>query len=1545
MAAIPQDVLNEYLNNYRPNLDIELSNVMYEKRVSFNNTLKSGLKYGDINLFPINNNYIINQDIYKDELTNIFLNTIEGSVKTQNEEYFNTIFSRNTGYNKIPLSLALKIKHWYNKSIGNGSAFDSLNAYIDNEIQKYNFSGPDFDETTINTKYNDVLKGRSYSYHNLTDLSNGYTIRAVNFNQIFLDKYGNNEQYDLYVNELKPFPVIDTTTLTLNNELDKIVHFDGLYKLGRLNKIFIPSYEIFINSINSNLDNVIKKVKANTLTAYDTVLIRLFVDICKLKCDYIQGNISDEDLIKICNIFDSQKSISNESDIVWFICNIMNLDSLLPNNIVYLKLNTTNVKGKESVLDTRSFLKKQWEDDYNNHVYNVEKYHPWVKSDDVGTFALLPSLGGLKNVHKYITKDNKYYKYRIIEVSGKNKVFVVNQDGSIDENNSYASNIKGMNKHNSNILWFANDYNTYDDLNVTFDGIKELTNGSIDISGITKNLSITERTSVIKKIAEYDFEETLDYNLLIQLISSVGYDNIILPNGYRFGNGKEKEILNIDDVLALLAGYSGDNYYFAQATGIGGLINTLLTSMQYDRYTKVIDEYQSQYIIIKNDSVLPMTKSIYEFGTNPSFLLNNVTDIDKYITSIGENNLYRLLLTDENVTNIYFDHNEDINDYNQFIATLGFQFNTFNDNLVSFYHICKNTKVGGGSPRDLLKTIITNNKKFFEVILRKVSSRLSEYTDTNNPSFVLSKQIKDDLNEFKADTYYNLKLIHDNYIAFGSNNKLKSPNGIKNSKVPISTDIDNILNNDLFYSFDLNFDCKDNIPIQTKNKITNLYDYVKVLDTGNNDVGHSIYVDLVHLKDTLKLKVDGSLNTEYVTKNTIYGLLDNIANNNRFIMHSICSYANLNSALSVNDTASDFANKMFGTNTTIEKIDNAPALIFQLANLNSVTDKSKYETPSEPNPLNSFCLDLKVEDGNVKVASEAYPDKFGESLVSSFVVDFANKNQNMFSNMNVSTNEFANTEEAIKSYTNMVSNTNETKSIISSNNLFNIIQNRSYTCTINSIGNVMIQPLSYFYLKNVPIFNGTYWITNVVHDIKPNTILTTFKGVRQPITTISNNKSSVIRYLAKVVDKIAQTNKVEDTSVDGNINTTSGMIFHNRYSDSPYGTWYQRNQNGVFADYDGLDIVYAYLIRETDGEPYYILELSKIYNQAKFACMNLNGGKKSIDNKNVIRYIVDVILPRDESISELVSKYPVDINSVVFNKLNDLATLDNVDGLFVPDKPLVANSGIFLSNGVNPSKTSEIIVNLGTLTDISLDNKICSKIIDSVDISNTNRVKMDVKTNLGFTNYDILSPLGFKVDNSNKVKDVTVKDVVTVKHIGIYGKNKKKLYILADYTKPAPSIIPLFSLKALLTKAILALKKLAFGILNNNPGNIRKNDKTYIGEVVPSNHKRFKTFISAEYGIAASINLFRIYQEQYKLLTISDMINRYAPSFENNTNNYLKLITKISKLDVNITFELTYENVYKLMKAVLIVESSYKLTDEVFAKAWEIYQQYVNKAK
>lgn len=78
------------------------------------------------------------------------------------------------------------------------------------------------------------------------------------------------------------------------------------------------------------------------------------------------------------------------------------------------------------------------------------------------------------------------------------------------------------------------------------------------------------------------------------------------------------------------------------------------------------------------------------------------------------------------------------------------------------------------------------------------------------------------------------------------------------------------------------------------------------------------------------------------------------------------------------------------------------------------------------------------------------------------------------------------------------------------------------------------------------------------------------------------------------------------------------------------------------------------------------------------------------------------------------------------------------------------------------------------------------------------------------------------------------------------------------------------------------------GERNNNPGNLVNTPETWQGEIVNGDDKKFMQFTTAVLGIRALGKLLLNYQRKYGLDTIREIISRWAPPNENDTEKYIE---------------------------------------------------------
>ena len=121
------------------------------------------------------------------------------------------------------------------------------------------------------------------------------------------------------------------------------------------------------------------------------------------------------------------------------------------------------------------------------------------------------------------------------------------------------------------------------------------------------------------------------------------------------------------------------------------------------------------------------------------------------------------------------------------------------------------------------------------------------------------------------------------------------------------------------------------------------------------------------------------------------------------------------------------------------------------------------------------------------------------------------------------------------------------------------------------------------------------------------------------------------------------------------------------------------------------------------------------------------------------------------------------------------------------------------------------------------------------------------------------------------------------------------------------------------------------GIRNKNPFNIRKSNNSWRGKTALNPDKEFERFTSMDYGLRAGFLLLRNAYLAKGFNTVEKIINRYAPSSENNTDAYIKYIYEHSShLFPGQTLNVTGLAFYELCMCICKYESDYDLSYEHF---------------
>lgn len=128
------------------------------------------------------------------------------------------------------------------------------------------------------------------------------------------------------------------------------------------------------------------------------------------------------------------------------------------------------------------------------------------------------------------------------------------------------------------------------------------------------------------------------------------------------------------------------------------------------------------------------------------------------------------------------------------------------------------------------------------------------------------------------------------------------------------------------------------------------------------------------------------------------------------------------------------------------------------------------------------------------------------------------------------------------------------------------------------------------------------------------------------------------------------------------------------------------------------------------------------------------------------------------------------------------------------------------------------------------------------------------------------------------------------------------------------------------------------GLRNCNPGNIRRSRVRYRGEVVPSSDVEFKEFATMAYGYRAMFVLLDTYRRRYGLITIRQMLSRYAPPEENFTESYIRIVSQRTGIDADRRVNTRLDSdMIPIVRAMSEVENGVAAIIEDVEEGWSLY--------
>jgi hypothetical protein len=295
------------------------------------------------------------------------------------------------------------------------------------------------------------------------------------------------------------------------------------------------------------------------------------------------------------------------------------------------------------------------------------------------------------------------------------------------------------------------------------------------------------------------------------------------------------------------------------------------------------------------------------------------------------------------------------------------------------------------------------------------------------------------------------------------------------------------------------------------------------LDKANRDIGDKFYLNISKILELLHP------NNQKVN---LYSAISILIQNKGLDMRALPAYVNFYGT-NVNGKGKSIPSKnvaknLFGTFLEVDYQESSPKVIIQFAAQSSkyladmegknykFSDDSFYIGATNNNPLITTTLGDYGKGDFSKI-----------NKVVAFEVSFGDQNQGIFKGVSLDQASIKNTSEAMVVIENIGRAASGAGALNVDVGLFDYYKQASYQCTVTCMGNVMIQPTMYFYLNNIPMFRGTYLITEVSHTIRDNNMVTNFKGIRMAKGSFPDPDDSFMSSYKSLFDRIIKNNDIK----------------------------------------------------------------------------------------------------------------------------------------------------------------------------------------------------------------------------------------------------------------------------------------------------------------------------------------------------------------------------------------------------------------------------------
>lgn len=275
--------------------------------------------------------------------------------------------------------------------------------------------------------------------------------------------------------------------------------------------------------------------------------------------------------------------------------------------------------------------------------------------------------------------------------------------------------------------------------------------------------------------------------------------------------------------------------------------------------------------------------------------------------------------------------------------------------------------------------------------------------------------------------------------------------------------------------------------------------------------------------------------------------------------------------------------------------------------------------------------------------------------VPAFGVSFGRQNQQVFKNINVSLDNPMNTELSINTtYGIAMEGSKKAGSLIFyGQDVYNIYGSYSYSCVIEMMGNAQIQPLMYFQLMNIPVWNGAYMIFKVEHTMTPGNMTTKITGQKMSKYNIPYPSNYYTKAKEKAsIDTVGKT----DSSTEKTESSETDYEMPNSYTSA-----------GSYVSCDMDNLKENYLSESEKTQPVLEIDgvslnsdLCKLLNQLVYEVENYSDGKWTLLISSAVRDYSSIGKSGDKKYETNTSEHYYKREDIPANAVDlQIASIDN----------------------------------------------------------------------------------------------------------------------------------------------------------------------------------------------------------------------------------------------------------------------------------------------